>query len=111
MRWSVGHMSGWKCVMILITAMALALARPCRGGEPSREARVEAAFIYNFTQFVDWPADALGAKDAPFIVAVLGDDTLGGALETAMAGKAVEGRPIVVKRFASPDQIQHCHLL
>ena len=104
-------MPGRKCVMALITATALALALPCRGGEPTREARVEAAFIYNFTQFVEWPTDALGEKGAPFIIAVLGDDPLAGALEEAMAGKTVQGRPIAIGHFASPDQIRHCHVL
>jgi hypothetical protein len=110
MRVKIEKLSSSKGLMLLITLCALALTPPC-SGEPSREERVEAAFIYNFTQFVDWPADALGAKDAPFIVGVVGDDALGGALEQAMAGKVAEGRPIIVRHFAPADRMDHCHLL
>ncbi len=91
-------------------AIAAALGCWCRGDEPA-QARVEAAFVYNFTQFVEWPADAFLTKDAPFVVAVVGEDPLGGGLERAMAGKMACGRPIVVKHFASADRIEGCQVV
>jgi hypothetical protein len=75
------------------------------------EPEIKAAFIYRFTQFVTWPDDAFAGTDAPFIVATVGDDSLSEALQRAMAGRVVNGRPIVVVHFASVDRIGHCHLL
>jgi len=95
---------------VTITALMLALGRWCRSDEPSL-ARVEAAFVYNFTQFVEWPADAFATKDAPFVVAIVGEDPFAGALDQAMAGKQANGHPIVVKHFASADRIESCQLL
>src|SRR5271165_5752448 len=94
----------------LATTCSLLVCARLGWAEPSREARVEAAFIYNFTQFVEWPPEASAVGDSTFIVAVVGDDPLAGALEQATAGKTVKGRPIQVKHFAGPDQIGSCQL-
>jgi hypothetical protein len=75
------------------------------------EPQIKAAFIYRFTQFVTWPNDAFAATDEPFIVATVGDDSLSATLRHVMAGRVVNGRPIVVVYFASVDRIEHCHLL
>jgi hypothetical protein len=75
------------------------------------EPEIKAAFIYRFTQFVTWPNDAFDGKDAPFIIATIGDDSLSAALQHAMSGRVVNGRPIVITHFASVDRIEHCHLL
>ena len=100
-----------KCRTVVATAaLAFGLCCWCRGDEPAL-ARVEAAFIYNFTQFVEWPADAFHGKDAPFVVAVVGEDPFAGALEHAMAGKLANGRPVVVRHFASAEVIEGCQIL
>lgn len=75
------------------------------------EPEIKAAFIYHFTQFVTWPDDAFAGANAPFIVATVGDDSLTAPLRQVMAGRAVNGRPIVVVHFASVDRIEQCHLL
>jgi hypothetical protein len=93
--------------------MAVLLAAlPARADEPTREQQVKAAFLYNFLQFVEWPADALGPADAPYVVGVLGpDDPLRGAMDRAAAGKRVGPRAVAVKHFASADEVGPCHVL
>jgi hypothetical protein len=88
----------------------MALTAP-RRADALPEPEIKAAFIYRFTQFVTWPDDAFAAKDEPFIVATVGDDSLTGTLQQVMAGRVANGRPIVVVHFASVDRIEHCHLL
>jgi hypothetical protein len=100
----------WGRTAASVVALTLALGCWCRGDEPAL-ARVEAAFVYNFTQFIGWPADTFSDKDAPFVVAVVGEDPLAGALEQAMAGKVANGRPIVVRHFASPERVEGCQIL
>jgi hypothetical protein len=75
------------------------------------EPEIKAAFVYRFTQFVTWPDDAFGGKDEPFTIATVGDDSLLPALQQVMAGRAVNGRPIVVIHFTSADRIDHCQVL
>jgi hypothetical protein len=77
----------------------------------SSEYAVKAAFIFNFTQFITWPADAFTSDNAPFVIATVGTDPFAGGLEQAMAGKTANNRPIVVKHFAGPDDIGPCQVL
>jgi hypothetical protein len=83
----------------------------CAGEEPSQEYKVKAAFIFNFARFVGWPASAFAGPDAPFVIAVVGTDPFDGMLEAAVAGKVVGARPVVVKHFASADDIDLCQIL
>jgi len=94
----------------LVIAYWMAISTPCKA-EATKEAQVKAAFVYNFTQFVDWPAGAFAGPDAPFVVAIVGDDPFSGAIEEAMDGQSVNGRPIAVRHFASAKQIERCQLL
>jgi len=91
--------------------VALALANPCAADPSAREYEVKAAFLYNFTQFTTWPPYVLGSADTPFVVALIGDDPFNGALERVFGGKTVNGRPVVVKHFASPDEMGPCQVL
>ena len=69
---------------------------------PPREHEVKAAFLYHFAQLVDWPEGA-AAPGEPFVVAVVGPDPFGTALEQALGGKSVRSRPIEVRRFPGAD--------
>jgi hypothetical protein len=100
----------WVRTAAVIAALTLALGSWCGADEPAL-ARVEAAFVYNFTQFVEWPADAFASKDAPFVVAIVGEDPFAGALDQAMTGKSVNGRPVVVRHFASAERVEGCQVL
>ena len=100
--------AGWKLVIVLA---ALILALPCRADAPTREYLVKAAFLYNFTQFVQWPDSAFASKDAPFVVATFGDDPFNGALEQAMSGKSAQNHSVVVKHFGSVDAMDTCQML
>jgi len=59
------------------------------------EDSVKAAFVYRFTDYVDWPAPAL--QRAVFTIAVLDDPQLTRELERICAGHQVKGHPIRVK--------------
>jgi hypothetical protein len=79
---------------------------------PSPEAQFTAVFLYNFAQFVDWPADAFAAGNAPLEIGVVSPDPgVGDSLAAAVAGKSVGGHPLVVRRFPNPAAAAPCHLL
>jgi hypothetical protein len=91
----------------VVLAWPAAVAR----AEPSREYAVKAAFIYNFAQFTQWPADAFASADSPFVIGVVGDDPFSGALDRAVAGKTVAGHPMVVKRVDNAADLGECGLI
>lgn len=75
------------------------------------ERSVKAAFLYKFPGFVQWPASAPAAPDAPIVIGVMGAEELAGELEAITAGRKVENRPIVVQRLRDPQAINGVHVV
>lgn len=66
------------------------------------EYEVKAAYLYHFVRYVEWPDD-LDDPGAPFVVAILGDDPFGSALDDAFSGKTLADRPATVVRIHQPE--------
>lgn len=99
--------------MPLLKALALAClaaAAPALAAAPN-EYQVKAVFLFNFSQFVEWPAQAFAAADAPFTLCVVGEDRFGAQLDAAVQGESVQGHKLVVKRYRDPGQMGTCHIL
>ena len=77
----------------------------------NREYAIKAAYLYQFSRYVQWPADAFANDRSPLVIGVLGTDPFGGILEEIARTKRIEGRPIVVRRFASMAEYTPCHIL
>ncbi|MBI5471696.1 MAG: YfiR family protein [Ignavibacteriae bacterium] len=92
---------------LAIIIAAAAHAQP----QPAGEYQIKSAFLFNFAKFVEWPAQLLPRGDSPMIIGVLGDDPFGNDLDDVINNKTVNGRPIVIKRYASAAEIQLCHIL
>jgi hypothetical protein len=96
-------------------AVALAALGPAAGGaeaeDPSLELSVKAAYVYNFTRFVSWPADSPLSNAAAFFIGVLDDEPLAAAVEAAVHGRSFGGRSFVVRRFTTADDVVPCPVL
>jgi hypothetical protein len=68
----------------------------------SNEYQLKAAFIYNFTKFVDWPDDAFADATSPIVIGVLGKDPFSSGLEEAIRDRKAHNRSIVVRQLATP---------
>ena len=75
------------------------------------EYRVKAAYLLNFTRYVEWPAQAFPTRDDPMRVCVLGSDPFGDALEETFAGRTAQGRRITVSHVESASQARDCHVV
>ncbi len=69
---------------------------------------LEAAYIYNFTQFTEWPAAPAGS--AALTVCVGGRSPLGAAL-AKLNGRAVSGRTWNVKPLPDGSAVSACNVL
>jgi YfiR/HmsC-like len=103
-------MRGRKFRFVILFAL-LALVRPVRADEPSREYQIKAAFIYNFVQFVEWPASAFQSDSSPITIGILGDNPFGDVLEHVVQGKTVNGRSLVVRYFSRIEDAERCQVL
>lgn len=72
-----------------------AVREPGDGGPD--EYRVKAAFLYNFIRFTNWPEGALGKKEDPIRILVVGENRFGDHLNDAFKGKQLHDRSIVIQ--------------
>jgi hypothetical protein len=77
----------------------------------SAEYRIKAVFLFNFAQFVEWPANAFPTSNSPMEICVLGADPFGEALDQTVAGESIHNRPLLVRRLQHPTNLDACHLL
>lgn len=90
--------------LLALSFLAPALG-PVRAEETTDpEFQFKAAFIYHFTQFVEWPPTAFAQPNSPFVIGVLGRNPFGNALKHAVEGKSLNEHPFAVKEFTSAAQ-------
>ena len=75
------------------------------------EYEVKAAFLLNFTKFVEWPASAFPGPDSPFTICILGRDPFGRALDEIVEGESVGGRKLAVRRTKETPEPQACQVV
>jgi YfiR/HmsC-like len=97
----------------LYLALSLALLAGPSLAVPAAPAeyQVKAVFLFNFTQFVDWPPETFNDPQTPFVIGVLGHDPFGSALDDAVRGEQVNGRPLVVQRYERLSDLKPCQIL
>jgi len=96
--------------MAALLSLFLGLVGPAHAG-PDKEHRIQAVFLFNFAQFVDWPESAFRGPKDPLVVGILGDDPFDDFLDEVVKGESVRDHPIVVKRFKRLEDITDCHVL
>ncbi len=76
--------------------------------ESTEEYNLKAAFIFRFTNYIDWD-NRLGNED--FIIGVVGPSPINSPLNVIAKSQTAKGRKIVIRTFDSPANIDRCHLL
>jgi hypothetical protein len=79
--------------------------------EPLSEYQIKAGFLFNFTKFVEWPSDAFLDSSVPIVLGVVGENPVTNLVTEAAAGKAVNGRAVIVKRFKEEQDLRGCQIL
>ncbi len=70
--------------------------------------RAKSKFIYNFTNFFQWPTSVKGGD---FVIGVIGSDKLYNDLKDYTKGKQVITQDIGVKKFSTASDASDCHIL
>jgi hypothetical protein len=101
-----------RLAALLAGCMALAFPEMAKGQTSAvGEYPVKAAFLFNFTKYVDWPATAFTNTAAPIIIGILGDDPFGRKLDDIISSELVKSRPLTVRRLTRMEEANSCHLL
>jgi hypothetical protein len=98
-----------SCVLLIAPAIygIASYGASTEPARPSQEA-VEAAYLYNFTKFVHWPASAEGT---PLAICVMGKDPFHGSLQEIVKGQIVNNRLLAFHQITNIAQAQACSLL
>jgi len=92
-------------------AWALLLLTASASGAPPSEYQVKAVFLFNFAQFVEWPAGTFANPETPFVIGVLGQDPFGSQLDDVVRGETVDKRPMEVRRYRNIGELHDCNIL
>jgi hypothetical protein len=79
--------------------------------EDDAEYRLKMAFLYNFAQFVNWPAEAFRGPSAPLTMCVAGRDPFQGEIEKSLHGRTAGVHPIELRKLKPNDDPRSCHLI
>jgi hypothetical protein len=94
--------------------LALMAAAPGgRAAEPDlrlSENDLKAALIYNYTQFIEWPAAAFARPNAPFQICIVGNAAIRAAL-MGLERRQHRGHPISVVQPSGREGLAQCHVL
>jgi hypothetical protein len=99
-------------LLILVALLFLfpaAAPRTARADSPQpSEYQVKAAFILNFSSFIDWPDTASG--NGAFIIGVLGRDPFESSIDS-LRGKTAKGRKVIIRRYDDPEEVRDVDIL
>jgi hypothetical protein len=96
-----------------VTGAAALLATLLLAGPPTpaeahalraAESGAAAAAVVSLLRFTEWPPGALGPADAPIVIGLVGEGPLLPALEDAIGGQLVQGRPLALRLLGPADQ-------
>jgi YfiR/HmsC-like len=110
----IRHRGSARSIPLLVLLLPLfspGVAGTAKAQSNDDEYRVKAAFLYHFAQLVDWPADKLTATDNSLLICTLGQDPFNGALESAIAGKAIGARVVRVLHLKQSEGMKACQNL
>jgi hypothetical protein len=96
--------------LLCVTAGLLTAAVPAAAQE-ALEARVKAAYVYKFLAYVARPPGSFAGAEAPQVIGVMGADAVRVDLDRLVAGRRVDGRPLVTRRIVPGDSLEGVHVL
>ena len=73
-----------------------------------RESNLKAAFIYNFTRYIEWEPSM---EQNQFVIGVIGPTTVINPLREIADQNFVKNKRISIKYFSRPEDIDYCNIL
>ena len=120
MRLDTGNLAGGfsaaRARLVLACGLLLLCAAPAAVAQSDADAvtakrRIEAAFLYKFSTYVDWPDGAFATAEAPIVFGVEGDDLLADELTQTVSTRKVAQRPLVVRKVKKGTLSPGVHVL
>ena len=72
------------------------------------EAKLKAAFIYNFTKYVEWDTSS---SENSFVIGIIGSSNIAAPLSEIAKTNTVNTKKIIIRVYNKPEDIGHCDIL
>jgi hypothetical protein len=104
--------SGTAAAVLVLSIAVPARTQPTPPAQtlPTGESDIKAAFLYNFTKFIDWPSSAFDGTAGVFRVCVFAEPAFVRAVQRMVEGETVRGRPLRVETPYSIERARTCHI-
>ncbi len=97
---------------LFLWATLLAMPSACAQQDfVEREAKIKAAYLYQFVNYVEWNPTAFRGPDSPLVIGVVGDDPVNKYLKLIAAQRKANNRRIEYREVSAPEQARGCHIL
>jgi len=93
---------------VLFLALLLPLARPALARQATVEYEVKAAFVLNFSRYVEWPPPR---QSPPLRICMFRENPFGDRLEAVVSGERWAGGAIELRLAQDEHTARECHLL
>lgn len=77
----------------------------------SREYKLKAAFLYQFSKYIEWPEASYANAQAPFVIGIYGANPFGNATDKIASKKKTGTHPIAFKVLQSVKALNDCHMV
>jgi hypothetical protein len=101
----------WRIGILLCIAAAIGARVSAQSVPQISEYDVKAAFLLNFTKFVEWPPSAFADPASPLAICILGEDPFGENLEILVRGEVIDRRRLAVRRIKQAPPPKTCQVL
>jgi hypothetical protein len=95
-------------IAAVVTAIFICAAVPARAQSPS-EYQVIAAMLFNFTKYVEWPADSIAASNQ-LSICIAGLESFKGSMDIYQ-NRLSKGNIIRIRGVKGPQDVRGCNLL
>ena len=103
----VERLQGFACRPVF-TIACVCLFSILAVAQAKDEQTVKAAFVFNLTKYVEWPAGAAGNE---IVIGFTGEGSMGQVLKQVLSGKVAGARTVRVIIEPAKEDLQHCNIL
>jgi hypothetical protein len=98
-----------KCLLRI--SLALVLLLPGASFAQALEHQVQAAFLFKFLSFVDWPPASFTDPLEPYVIGVMGAEEAFQELIAIVPDRQVQNRPVIARQVRPNDDLSGLHML
>jgi len=95
-------------ISVVLAGFLCVVSVPALAVDPS-ESQVTAAMLFNFTKFVEWPANSLSGNNQ-LSICIAGTNPFKGSSDTYQ-DRISKGKTVKIRSINGPQEVQGCNLL